>query len=186
MKQAEQEETFSIKPAVVGGLIVLSLWGANWLLQLWILGNWSDRGTFGDMFGSVNALFTGFAFAGIIYTTHLQRQELRLQREELSLQRQELTRSADAQTASEKRLAQQAQALEQSALLSASSTRIGAYTKQLEWLQEKLKRWSYDHGVYESAEELNQHIEEVERRRDQLVAELDALLAEARRRREAP
>lgn len=42
-----------------------------------------DRGTFGDMFGSINALFSGLAFAGVIYAILLQREELGLQREEL-------------------------------------------------------------------------------------------------------
>ncbi|MDR6554663.1 hypothetical protein [Paenibacillus qinlingensis] len=41
------------------------------------------RGTFGDMFGAVNSLFSGLAFAGIIYTIYLQRKELTLQREEI-------------------------------------------------------------------------------------------------------
>ncbi len=40
------------------------------------------RGTFGDMFGSVNALFSGLAFAGIIVTILLQRKELALQRQD--------------------------------------------------------------------------------------------------------
>lgn len=48
-----------------------------------------DRGTFGDMFGSVNALFSGLAFAGIIFTILLQRKELKLQREEIKLTRDE-------------------------------------------------------------------------------------------------
>jgi len=50
-----------------------------------------DRGTFGDMFGALTALFSGLAFAGIIYTILLQRQELRLQRRELRLSRQEFS-----------------------------------------------------------------------------------------------
>lgn len=61
-----------------------------------------DRGTFGDMFGAVNALFSGLAFAGLIYTIAVQRQELSLQREaiemqteELKMQREETARSAD-------------------------------------------------------------------------------------------
>ena len=49
-----------------------------------------NRGTFGDMFGAVNALFAGLAFAGIIYTIFLQRQELELQRRELAETRGEL------------------------------------------------------------------------------------------------
>lgn len=47
------------------------------------------RGTFGDMFGSINALFSGLALAGIIITILLQQKELRLQRQELSATREE-------------------------------------------------------------------------------------------------
>jgi hypothetical protein len=41
-------------------------------------------------FDALNALFSGLAFAALIYTVHLQREELRLQREELVLTRKEL------------------------------------------------------------------------------------------------
>lgn len=34
-----------------------------------------DRGLFGDMFGAINALFSGLAFAGIVYTMLVQRAE---------------------------------------------------------------------------------------------------------------
>ena len=55
------------------------------------------KGQFGDSFGALNALFSGLAFAGIIYTIQLQRKELNYQREELRLTRFELKRSTDAQ-----------------------------------------------------------------------------------------
>lgn len=42
------------------------------------------------MFGGVNALFSGFAFAGVIYAIFLQKSELSLQRRELQYTRQEL------------------------------------------------------------------------------------------------
>jgi hypothetical protein len=42
------------------------------------------------MFGSVNALFSGLAFAGVIYAIFLQRRELFLQRQELEQTREEL------------------------------------------------------------------------------------------------
>ncbi len=41
------------------------------------------RGTFGDKFGAINALFSGLAFAGIIATILLQRRELFLQRKDI-------------------------------------------------------------------------------------------------------
>lgn len=43
--------------------------------------NSGARGTFGDMFGGVNALFSGLAFSGIIITIFVQMKELKLQRE---------------------------------------------------------------------------------------------------------
>ena len=63
------------------------------LVVLWFPGDtetiWAKRGQFGDVFGVVNALFSGLAFAGIIYTILLQREELREQRTELALTRAE-------------------------------------------------------------------------------------------------
>lgn len=54
------------------------------------------RGQFGDMFGVVNALFSGLAFAGIIYTILLQREELAAQRKELRLTRHEFKQQNEA------------------------------------------------------------------------------------------
>lgn len=47
------------------------------------------RGAFGDQFGAVNALFSGLAFAGLIYTIILQRRDLKLQRQEMKEQTRE-------------------------------------------------------------------------------------------------
>ncbi|SKC53570.1 putative phage abortive infection protein [Ohtaekwangia koreensis] len=70
--------------------IVVALWLVCWICVLLYKENWTERGQFGDMFGAVNALFSGLAFAGIIYTILLQREELKAQREELKLNREEL------------------------------------------------------------------------------------------------
>ena len=71
-------------------IIVISLWGLSW----WGISNFieepTNQGTFGDMFGAVNALFSGLAFAGLIATLLYQKNELKLQREELKLTREEL------------------------------------------------------------------------------------------------
>lgn len=50
----------------------------------------ASHSNYGDMFGGINALFSAFAFAGLIYTILLQRKELSLQRRELELTRKEL------------------------------------------------------------------------------------------------
>lgn len=41
-----------------------------------------EAGTFGDSFGALTSLFTAFAFAGLIFTLFIQKNELSLQREE--------------------------------------------------------------------------------------------------------
>ncbi|MBP7670663.1 hypothetical protein KA119_00005 [Candidatus Gracilibacteria bacterium] len=55
-----------------------------------------ENGQYGDMFGGLNALFSGLAFGGLIYTIYLQTKELELQRTEIKLQREELAKSAKA------------------------------------------------------------------------------------------
>lgn len=72
---------------MLGGVVTLFL--LNMSLMLFI-DDPNKRGTFGDQFGAVNALFSGLAFAGLIYTIILQRRDLELQRNDLRLQREEL------------------------------------------------------------------------------------------------
>jgi len=62
----------------------------SWILIDNFIPIFSDRGAFGDKFGAVNALFSGLAFAGVIYAILLQRKELELQRYELTMTRNEL------------------------------------------------------------------------------------------------
>ncbi len=74
--------------------VILFIWKEGWV---WIDSNIKSadlklqtdegaRGTFGDKFGAINALFSGLAFAGIIATILLQRRELFLQRKDLEEQ----------------------------------------------------------------------------------------------------
>lgn len=93
--------------------------------------DWPTRGQFGDVFGSVNALFSGLAFAGFIYTVFLQREELALQRNELELTRQELHRTAKAQEQSEVALRAQADATARSARLATTSALLEHYRVEL-------------------------------------------------------
>jgi hypothetical protein len=84
------EKQINKRTLQVAGAII-ALWAFT-LVAFNIPSNWQfipvgDRGSFGDMFGGLNALFSGFAFVGIIYTILLQRIELKLQRKELELTR---------------------------------------------------------------------------------------------------
>ena len=72
---------------------LLALWAATLFVGLRFFEDWQERGQFGDLFGSVNSLFSGLAFAGLIYAIFLQKKELSLQRTELELQRKEMAAS---------------------------------------------------------------------------------------------
>jgi uncharacterized protein (DUF3084 family) len=84
------------------------------------------------MFGATNALFSALAFAGVLYTIHLQREELGLQRQELEQTRLELARTASAQEAAERNLAQQAAALEATARLNALAAAVEHFGLKLD------------------------------------------------------
>ncbi|MEE3485261.1 MAG: putative phage abortive infection protein [Bacteroidales bacterium] len=57
-------------------LFVLFIYGS---IISYMIPKLSDRGTFGDMFGAVNAFFSGLAFAGMIVTLNLQRKDMESQ-----------------------------------------------------------------------------------------------------------
>lgn len=69
---------------------VALIWAATIILQF-VGPTEFNAGAFGDSFGVTNSLFSGLAFALLIYNTWMQRQELKLQREELTATREELS-----------------------------------------------------------------------------------------------
>ena len=74
------------------GMVALIWWGgAQWIDNninpaTTVIDNFAARGQFGDKFGAINALFAGFAFAGIIFTIYLQNRELSQTKEMLKEQ----------------------------------------------------------------------------------------------------
>lgn len=58
-------------------VFVVLAWVISWIGTDLFINESSNRGTFGDKFGAVNALFSGLAFAGVIITILLQREELK-------------------------------------------------------------------------------------------------------------
>lgn len=85
MKEIKSKETNILLWGFMAVLFVIIFL----VITLFFLKDVPDRGTFGDMFGSVNALFSGLAFAGIIFTILLQSKELKYQRYELQATREE-------------------------------------------------------------------------------------------------
>ena len=102
----EEKNTFKTFYWILFGAIVIMI-AAPILIHHFSGADDTTRGTFGDMYGMVNALFSGLATGGVILAILLQRldlkiqrQELRnsieqleLQREEMQLQRQEMQQS---------------------------------------------------------------------------------------------
>ena len=97
-----------------------------------LLPEWAESGQFGDMFGGLNALFSGLAFLGVVYAIFLQREELGLQRKELELTREELKRTAKAQEKSERALSKQAASLKITAKLNGLSSILQHYNTLIE------------------------------------------------------
>lgn len=75
--------------ASYGGIIIYFSWPIT-------LGNVDKAGVFGDSFGVLTSLFSGLAFAGIVFTILLQKEDLGIQRNELRLTRMELEKQVNA------------------------------------------------------------------------------------------
>lgn len=86
---------------------IIFLWSLSWLFIDASIVSEEARGQFGDKFGAVNSLFSGLAFATLIYALFLQMEELRLQRKELELTRAEMRGQRDEFSEQNKTLKQQ-------------------------------------------------------------------------------
>lgn len=100
--QAKKENSNWISICIALGALVsvVILWGVSWYLIPQYFCCWEQRGQFGDMFGAINSLFSGLAFAGVIFTIWLQSRELGLQREDITQTRltfQEQARTIEIQ-----------------------------------------------------------------------------------------
>lgn len=120
---------------IAAGAVIAALLYA--VLVIAILARWEVRGQFGDMFGALNALFSGLAFAGVIYAVILQRQEL-------ELQRLELKSSTEAQR-------EQAQALSRAAELNVESASLECIAMRIRHLKKLVREHGSSDVVLEDA-----------------------------------
>lgn len=137
------KNTMRTRYLVFAVIMIVILWTATPIILYWIYGgDLSKMSLFGDLFGSINALFSGLALAAIIFTVYQQHQELSLQREELKLQREEMRASRDE-------LAKQAEAQQLS--LEASLVQFKITVKEIEVRaieMESLKIVEYARDIY--------------------------------------
>ncbi len=121
----EEKERTAYRRSYLVLLVVLVLitWGGSFVVQLaWFNNNLTRAALSGDTFGAVNSLFSAFAFAGVIVTVLMQRDELRLQRNELELARHEMKESRIAQQESADALERQVNVQLLAARVSGTST----------------------------------------------------------------
>ena len=140
-------------------ILVILIWALSAILIIFFLENWSDRGTFGDLFGAVNALFSALAFAVLIYTIVLQREEIKQNREEIVLNRKELAKGAKLQQKAQEVLIEQVQQTHLSAKMNAMRTLVDYYNNQI--------------SNPKSTEET---IEKAKQKRKQIIIQIDQLI----------
>lgn len=87
---SNRQTTNFMKKFLLANIVVLIVWLLTFASFIYFPApEWlpiGDRGTFGDMFGGLNTLFSGFAFAGIIISIMLQQKELEQTNKELGIQ----------------------------------------------------------------------------------------------------
>lgn len=159
----------SLRTVLTAAAVIVLLQVGVGVAAYYLFPDWSTRGQFGDVFGAANSLFSGLAFAGLIYAILLQREDLALQRTELELTRQELKRSASAQEQSEIALRAQAEAAERSAALAATNFLLDHYKYELTEMRKV---------AYAGNDPRLPRLQELQRREAVLLAKLDALFQE--------
>jgi hypothetical protein len=116
--------THIVLPLAVVFTIVFIWWNyENWFLSE--IQSQEKKGQHGDMFGGLNTLFSGLAFAGVLFAVFLQSRELSLQRQELIETRKEYRRAASANERT-------AEAQLMSARISAISTMLTAVNSAID------------------------------------------------------
>lgn len=75
---------------ICAGCVICAVWLASFVLIYFCIDGWNVRGQFGDLFGSVNALFSGLAFAGLIITIRQQHKDLEYQRQAIDQSKEDI------------------------------------------------------------------------------------------------
>ena len=112
-------------------IFTIAIWFLSAIGIMFFLDNWSDRGTFGDLFGAVNALFSGLAFAGLLYSLIENRKQISSQQEELLINRKELLKARKIQEKTEKAIEAQVAQMRNTARLSGLNTLVNYFTKTI-------------------------------------------------------
>ncbi len=154
---------------VVSSLILLVLLLAVVGMWLWIppflmsdITDIEQRGLHGDSFGSVNSLFTGLAFAALIFTILLQQREIRLQREDLKSQMEEMRLSRAE-------IARQGDLQQKQIALDTASLKMKNLEVKIAEIQISAEQWTPDARL----KNVKPQFEEVKQQMQQILDRLD-------------
>jgi hypothetical protein len=91
----EAMDKLHIRYLTIAALIIIGLWLVTPFILFKVFPAPSDRGTFGDLYGSINSLFSGLALLGVIAAIFLQHKELSLSTIELRKSAQSLKQQVE-------------------------------------------------------------------------------------------
>lgn len=138
---------------VLAFFLAICLWVLVFYLVYSNLDLWNDPEKFRDSFSAVNALFSGLAFAGIIFTILLQRKELMIQRQEFLDARMQIQRTLAEKKKEEEMIQQQIQTMNTTSKLTALNALIEAYNEESDSEEsfplKKLKQMQKDELIHE-------------------------------------
>ena len=75
---------------ICAGCVICAVWLASFVLIYFCIVDWDVRGQFGDFFGSVNSLFLGLAFAGLVFAIIQQRLDSQLLRQAINQSKKDI------------------------------------------------------------------------------------------------
>jgi hypothetical protein len=157
-RQSERKVNLSL---IFGLLLsVFSLQSCLAFLVFFYIPDWQTRGQFGDMFGTINSIFSGLNFSGLLYTLLLQREALALQQSDFNLTREELRRTAQAQENSEVLSKIHVENAKRAAELAAVSVLLSHYRQEIS---------KFGGYTYSDDNPLKSYLEQLKKKEQQLL-----------------
>lgn len=108
MKKKDSNLTFTM---IVVFVVVTVVWLVSFFILSSLFGSPSGSGTAGDLFGAVGALFSGWAFVGVLWAILLQRKSLQLQHDDLKATLEEMKQAREAHEETAENLRKQSETI---------------------------------------------------------------------------
>lgn len=139
-------------PWLIGVLfIVIAFWFAGLIITRFDVCKPEKFGEIGDAFNILNTLFSGLAFAGLIYGLWQQRAAIRMQSEEIRMQRQEIHLQIEESKSQTKEFEAQKQALQAQLIETSFSNALSLFYSRINDRQYMLMPSNNEH-------KLNRHV----------------------------